>query len=95
MKITNANIETLAPASTGNTGSVSSVNSNESRTAASANASGSDSVSLSSASQLLNLAKSGSADRSAKVADIAALVRSGQYSTDPSGVSQAVIQGHL
>jgi anti-sigma28 factor (negative regulator of flagellin synthesis) len=52
-------------------------------------------VSLSSASQLLSLAKAGASDRSSKVANIAALVRSGQYSADTTSVSHAVVQGHI
>jgi anti-sigma28 factor (negative regulator of flagellin synthesis) len=94
MKITNTSIETLAPGGAGGAGAISG--GSDSRAAAS-KPSNSDSVSLSSASQLVNLAKaSGSSpDRAAKLASVAALVRSGQYSADNASVSHAVVEGHL
>jgi anti-sigma28 factor (negative regulator of flagellin synthesis) len=53
-------------------------------------------VNLSSAGQLVSLAKASAAPaNAAKLANIAALVRSGQYQTDTNSVSQAVVQGHL
>ena len=54
-------------------------------------------MNLSSASQLLSLAKAAGAgpDRSAKVSNVAAAVRSGQYSSDIASVSHAVVQGHI
>jgi len=91
MKITNTSIETLAPAGSG---AASGVQANQQGTAA--KASQTDSVNLSSASQLLNLAKAAAApDRSAKVSSVAAAVRSGQYSSDIASVSAAVVQGHI
>jgi anti-sigma28 factor (negative regulator of flagellin synthesis) len=90
MKITNTSIETL---STGSAAAASGVGSSQ-QAAASAK-SKNDSVSLSSASALLNLAKSSATDRSAKVASVASLLRSGQYSADTASVSHAVVEGHL
>ncbi len=95
MKLTNTSIETVSPSQTGGASGVSGVAGNDSRTASSSKTSTSDSVSLSSASQLLSLAKAGASDRSSKVANIAALVRSGQYSADTTSVSHAVVQGHI
>ena len=94
MKLTNTSIETVSPSHAGTTAGVSGVNANDSRVASSKSGS-SDSVSLSSASQLLSLAKAGASDRSSKVANIAALVRSGQYSADTTSVSHAVVEGHI
>jgi anti-sigma28 factor (negative regulator of flagellin synthesis) len=92
MKITNTSIETLAPAGSG---AASSVQVNQQGTAA--KTSKTDSVNLSSASQLLSLAKAAAAapDRSAKVSSVSAAVRSGQYSSDIASVSAAVVQGHI
>ena len=96
MKLTNTSIETLGPGSAGSAAAASGVAGSSSRTAASAKAGSSDSVNLSSASQLLNLAKAGgTTDRSAKVSSVAALVRSGQYTADTAAVSHAVVEGHL
>ena len=94
MKLTNTSIETVSPSQAGTTAGVSGVAANDSRVA-SAQSGSSDSVSLSSASQLLSLAKAGASDRSSKLANIAALVRSGQYSTDTTSVSHAVVEGHI
>lgn len=97
MKLTNTSIETLAPSSAGGaagTGSVGSVGGNS--RSSSAKAASSDSVSLSSASQLVNLAKASAVpDRASKLANVAALVRSGQYSADTASVSHAVVEGHI
>jgi anti-sigma28 factor (negative regulator of flagellin synthesis) len=91
MKITNTSIETLAPASTG---AANGVQATQQGTAA--KTSKTDSVNVSSASQLLSLAKAAAApDRSAKVSNVAAAVRSGQYSSDIASVSHAVVQGHI
>lgn len=95
MKLTNTSIETVSPSYAGGTSGVSEVAGNDSRTGSSSKAGNADSVSLSSASQLLNLAKSTASDRSVKVASIAALVKSGQYSADTTSVSHAVVQGHI
>jgi anti-sigma28 factor (negative regulator of flagellin synthesis) len=95
MKLTNTSIETLSPSGAGATGAVNGAGGNNSRANA-AKSGGSDSVSLSSASQLLNLAKAGAAsDRAAKVSNVAALVRTGQYPIYNPSVSQAVVQGHI
>jgi hypothetical protein len=95
MKLTNTSIETIAPSQTGGSVGVSGAGGGGSRAAAPQGGS-SDSVNLSSASQLLSLAKAGaSSDRSAKVVSVAALVRSGQYSADTASVSHAVVQGHI
>ncbi len=90
MKITNTSIETLAPAGAG---AANGVQANQQGTAA--RTSKTDSVNLSSASQLLSLAKAAAPDRSAKVSSVAAAVRSGQYSSDNASVSHAVVQGHI
>jgi anti-sigma28 factor (negative regulator of flagellin synthesis) len=76
MKITNTSIETLATGGAAAAGGVSA--SQQAAAAKSKN----DSVNVSSASALLNLAKASAADRSAKLASVASLVRNGQYSTD-------------
>jgi anti-sigma28 factor (negative regulator of flagellin synthesis) len=98
MKLTNTSIETLGSGSTtgtGGAGAVDGVAGGNSRAAA-AKVGGSDSVSLSSASQLVNLAKASAApDRAAQVASVASLVRSGQYSTDNASLSHAVVEGHI
>jgi len=95
MKLTNTSIETVAPGQAGGTSGLGGVGNNDSHIAANKTGS-SDSVNLSSASQLLNLAKaSATSDRSAKVASVTALVRSGQYSTDDASISHAVVQGHI
>jgi anti-sigma28 factor (negative regulator of flagellin synthesis) len=93
MKLTNTSIETLAPSGAGASSAINKAG-KDSRAAA-ASAANSDSVKLSSASQLLNLAKASAPDRSAKLASIAALVRTGQYSTDTTSVSHAVVEGHI
>jgi len=93
MRLTNTSIETLAPSGAGTPGSVASTGKDSRAAAATANSA--DSVKLSSASQLINLAKAAAPDRSAKLASIAALVKSGQYSTDTTSVSHAVVEGHL
>jgi anti-sigma28 factor (negative regulator of flagellin synthesis) len=96
VKLTNTSFETLAPGSAGSAAAASGVAGSNSRAAAAAKAGSSDSVNLSSASQLLGLAKAGaSPDRSAKVSSVAALVRSGQYSADTAAVSHAVVEGHI
>jgi anti-sigma28 factor (negative regulator of flagellin synthesis) len=91
MKITNTSIETLPAAGAGAASGVqASQQGGASKTAKT------DSVNVSSASQLLNLAKASAApERSAKVASVAAAVRSGQYSSDIAGVSQAIVGGHI
>lgn len=95
MKLTNTSIETVAPGSAGSAASVNGVGGSNSRSGA-GKAGSSDSVNLSSASQLLSLAKANAApDRSAKVSSVAALVRSGQYSADSASVSKAVVEGHI
>jgi anti-sigma28 factor (negative regulator of flagellin synthesis) len=95
MKLTNTNIETISPGNVGGAAGTNGVGGSSSRVSG-ALAGDSDSVNLSSASQLLSLAKaSASSDRSAKVSSVAALVRSGQYSADSASVSQAVVQGHI
>jgi anti-sigma28 factor (negative regulator of flagellin synthesis) len=90
MKITNTSIETVSP---GGSGAVSGVQS--SQAGASAKSGKADSVNLSNATQLVNLAKTASAERNTKVSNVAALVRSGQYSADTASVSQAVVAGHI
>jgi anti-sigma28 factor (negative regulator of flagellin synthesis) len=92
MKITNTSIETLAPAGTA---AASGVQAAQQGTAT--KTSKTDSVNVSSASQLLSLAKAAavSPERSAKVSNVAAAVRSGQYSSDNASVSHAVVQGHI
>jgi anti-sigma28 factor (negative regulator of flagellin synthesis) len=89
MKITNTSIETLATGGAAAAGGVSA--SQQAAAAKSKN----DSVNVSSASALLNLAKASAADRSAKLASVASLVRNGQYSTDNASLSHAVVEGHL
>ena len=93
MKITNSSIETLAP---GSAAAACGVGAHPSRTAANKNGNA-DSVNLSSASQLVNLAKATNAapERTTKLANLAALVRSGQYSADTASVSHAVVEGHI
>jgi anti-sigma28 factor (negative regulator of flagellin synthesis) len=96
MRLTSTSIETLAPGSAagaGNADGIGSVGRSDSR--ATSNSTNSDSVNLSSAAALVNLAKSAAPDRSSKVASVAALVRSGQYSSDAASVSQAVVQGSI
>ncbi len=90
MKITNTSIETLATGGAAAAGGVGA-----SLQASAAAKSRNDSVNLSSASQLLNLAKTSATDRSAKLASVSSLLRSGQYSTDTASVSHAVVEGHL
>lgn len=90
MKITNTSIETLA---TGGAAAAGGVGASQHTSAAAQ--SKNDSVNVSSASALLNLAKSSATDRSAKLASVASLIRSGQYSTDNASVSHAVVEGHL
>jgi anti-sigma28 factor (negative regulator of flagellin synthesis) len=91
MKITNTSIETLAPAGTGAASGVSA-----SGQGTSAKAAKTDSVNVSSASQLLSLAKaSATPERSAKVSSVAAALRTGQYSSDIDSVSHAVVQEHI
>jgi anti-sigma28 factor (negative regulator of flagellin synthesis) len=55
----------------------------------------SDSVRLSSAANLVALAKSASAARQSKIQDLGNQVRSGAYQTDNAQLSQAVVQGHI
>ena len=58
--------------------------------------SASDSVRLSSASTLIGLAKVGNtATNPAKLASLAAQLRSGQYQADTAQVSHAVVDDHL
>ncbi len=93
MKLTNTSIETL---STGHSGSTTSVTGTGGSNSGATKTTSSDSVNLSNASQqLLSLAKASAPDRSAKLASVASLVRSGQYSTDTASVSHAVVQGHI
>jgi anti-sigma28 factor (negative regulator of flagellin synthesis) len=96
MKITNSSIETVAPGGSGTAAAVGGSEANQARTAANRRATD-DSVSLSNASQLVNLAKTNSVapDHAAKLASLAALVRTGQYSADTAGVSHAVVEGHI
>jgi anti-sigma28 factor (negative regulator of flagellin synthesis) len=92
MKITNTSIETLPPAGAG--AANGDVQTTEQGTAA--KSAQTDSVNVSSASQLLNLAKAAAApERSSKVSSVAAAVRSGQYSSDLASVSRAVVEGHI
>lgn len=91
MKITNTSIETLPSSSAGAASGVQAA-----QQAGSARSYKTDSVNVSSASQLLNLAKASAApDRSAKVSSVAAALRSGQYSSDIASVSQALVGGHI
>lgn len=54
-----------------------------------------DQVSLSNASNLVELAKGMMpADKQAQFQAIAARVHAGQYKADASGISQAIVQGH-
>jgi len=93
MKLTNTSIETLSTGHTGGSAVVTGAGEGESR---SAKTTSSDSVNLSSASQqLLSLAKASASDRAVKLASVASLVRSGQYSADTASVSRAVVQGHI
>jgi anti-sigma28 factor (negative regulator of flagellin synthesis) len=94
MKLTNTSIETIGPGGAAGAGAASGAGSNGSGTAA-AKAANSDTVNLSSASQLLSLAKTSASDRTSKLANVAALLRSGQYSTDTASVSRAVVDGHI
>jgi len=58
--------------------------------------SGSDSITLSSNSDLVRLALSAGSDaRSARVAELQQQVQSGQYQADAGAVSQALINAHL
>jgi anti-sigma28 factor (negative regulator of flagellin synthesis) len=57
--------------------------------------SASDSVRLSSAANLVALAKSASAARQSKIQDLGNQVRSGTYRPDNAQLSQAVVQGHI
>ena len=97
MRLTSTSIETLAPGSAagaGNADGIGGVGKSDSR--ATSRTANSDSVNLSNAAALVNLAKASAApDRSSKVASVAALVRSGQYSFDTASVSQAVVQGNI
>jgi hypothetical protein len=91
MKITNTSIETLPSSGAGAASGVQAT-----QQGISANNSKTDSVNVSSASLLLNLAKASAApDRSAKVSSVSAAVRSGQYSSDLASVSQALVGGHI
>jgi anti-sigma28 factor (negative regulator of flagellin synthesis) len=91
MKITNTSIETLAPTGAG---AANGVPLTSRGTAAKAGTT--DTVNVSSASELLSLAKASAApERTAKVSNVAAAVRTGQYSADIASVSHAVIEGHI
>ena len=91
MKITNTSIETLPSAGAG---AASGLEANHQGTAA--KTAKTDSVNVSSASQLLSLAKASAApQRAAQVSNVAAAVRSGQYSSDAASVSQALVEGHI
>jgi anti-sigma28 factor (negative regulator of flagellin synthesis) len=91
MKITNTSIETLPSSGAGAANGVQSA-----QQGSAAKTAQTDSVNVSSASQLLSLAKASAApERSAKVSNVAAAVRSGQYSNDIASVSHAVVEGHL
>lgn len=69
----------------------------ESRVNGQGAASGSaDRVSLSNAASLVSLAKSMMpADKQAKLEAVATRFRSGQYQSDDSEVSQAIVEGHI
>jgi anti-sigma28 factor (negative regulator of flagellin synthesis) len=91
MKITNTSIETLPP---GGASAASGAQAAQQGTAAKAGKT--DSVNVSVASQLLSLAKASAApDRSAKLSNVAAAIRTGQYSADIASVSHAVVDGHI
>jgi anti-sigma28 factor (negative regulator of flagellin synthesis) len=89
MRIGNGSIDSLG---SGNVGSVGGAGS-DSRAAAS-NAK-SDSVNLSSAANLVALAKAGAASRQSKVESLSAQVKSGAYQADNAQVSHAVVEGHI
>jgi anti-sigma28 factor (negative regulator of flagellin synthesis) len=91
MKITNTSIETLPSSGAGAASGVQATQQGNSASNAKT-----DSVNVSNASQLLNLAKASAApERSARVSSVAAAVRSGQYSSDIGSVSQALVGGHI
>lgn len=57
---------------------------------------GTDSSSLSSSSELVNLAKNlMPADRSSRFQAVSAAMSAGQYQADPSAVSQALVNEHI
>ena len=55
----------------------------------------SDSVTLSSAANLVELAKASITSRQAKLDHLGALVKSGSYQSDADQVSHAVVESHL
>jgi anti-sigma28 factor (negative regulator of flagellin synthesis) len=90
MRVASNNVEQLgsgAPRAVGATASDAKTVSTGSST--------SDSVRLSSAANLVALAKSASAARQSKIQDLGNQVRSGAYQTDNTQLSQAVVQGHI
>ena len=82
------------PISNGNgLGSVGQVGSNSRTAGATANDHPFDNVTLSNASDLVGAAMdTQSPERNAQVASLAAQVRSGNYTVDPSAVTQALIK---
>jgi anti-sigma28 factor (negative regulator of flagellin synthesis) len=90
MRIGNNGVDQLGTSSTGAVNGASP----DSRTS-SAGSQKSDSVNLSNAQNLIALAKAGAVSRQVKVDQIGSQVRSGQYQTDSTEVSQAVVQGHI
>jgi anti-sigma28 factor (negative regulator of flagellin synthesis) len=92
MKITNTNIQTVTTG-VGGTGASGGTDANQSTAGPGAKG---DSVKLSNASELVSLAKSAAlASRDAKLSNISAMVRSGQYNADTASVSRAVVEGHI
>jgi anti-sigma28 factor (negative regulator of flagellin synthesis) len=78
----------------GSVGSVGGANS-DSRSSATGASPKSDSVSLSNAANLIELAKAGAASRQSKVQSLGAEIKSGKYQADNAQISHAVVEGHI
>jgi anti-sigma28 factor (negative regulator of flagellin synthesis) len=93
MRIGNSSIDSLGSKGAGSVGGVPADSHSAAETQGSAL---SDTVSLSSASNLVSLAKvSTSPVQQAKIQSLAAQLLAGQYQADTAQVSQAVVQSHL
>lgn len=91
MRIENGNIGTIGNG--GSAGSVRSIGSDDAAHSSTAGAGFSDTVSLSSASSLIALAKNvTAADRQSRITQLAADLRSGGYSFNSRDVAQAMLK---
>lgn len=78
----------------GSVGSVGGANSDTRSSGAGASPK-SDSVSLSNAANLIELAKAGAASRQSKVQSLSADIKSGKYQADNAQTSHAMVEGHI